>query len=268
MSFEGSDFAMPHPINRIVPNPHVFLDNTILKDKPDYAILVCEIFATWARIEQELDFLLVRLLGPNAAPALAMYETLTAQHLQLGALNAAAKAILPTDELEVFQAATSVAEGAQTPRNHLAHWAWAGCKQRPDLLALADPDMLHQRDFNVAKKVHSNPAELSMLEVYTTNMFVDSKILAYSKSDLERALRDLKEAYMALYFLAMYIDPNYYVNLAHPYPEFRLTREETRSEALERLNGLRLFREALARIRAGRKSTPQSPRGSNPQGLA
>jgi hypothetical protein len=127
--------------------------------------------------------------------------------------------------------------------------------------------MLHERDFNVAKMVHSttNPAELNLLEVYNINMFEDSKILGYTKADLERALRDLKEAYLVLYLLAMYIDPDYYVNLAHAYPEFRLTRDESRSGALEKLNELRLFREGLARIRAGRKSNPQPPRGSNPQ---
>jgi hypothetical protein len=51
------------------------------------AILITKIFATWASIEQQLNFLLVRVLGANAAPALAMFETLTAQRLQLKALK-------------------------------------------------------------------------------------------------------------------------------------------------------------------------------------
>src|SRR4051812_31129463 len=121
---------MPQPINRIVPNAHVILRTTVLNDKPDFAILVAQIFATWARIEQQLSFLLVRVLGAQAAPAIAMYSTLTAQHLQLGALDAAAKAGLQEGDYQVFKAAVLVADMAQTPRNHLAHWTWAECKDR------------------------------------------------------------------------------------------------------------------------------------------
>jgi hypothetical protein len=73
MFLGGADFAMPQPINRIVPNPHCYLDNNILADKPDLAILVTRIFATWAGIEQRLNFILVRVLGADAAPALRWF---------------------------------------------------------------------------------------------------------------------------------------------------------------------------------------------------
>jgi hypothetical protein len=111
--------AMPQPIARIVKSPHIVLAADALDDKPDLAILVTKIFATWARIEQELKFLLVRVLGADAAPAIAMFQTLTAQHLQLGALDAAAKAALSLEDFQIFGAAVSTAECAQTPRNHL-----------------------------------------------------------------------------------------------------------------------------------------------------
>jgi hypothetical protein len=147
----------------------------VLENKPDLAILVCEIFAVWARIEHQLSFLLVRVLGANAAPALAMHATLTAQHLQLGALQAAASAALTTDDLEVFKACVSVAESVQTPRNHLAHWIWAGCRQ---LLVLADPKMLHNRDFRVAKLIQTapTPVEADAMEVAAANRFDLSEI--------------------------------------------------------------------------------------------
>ena len=85
---------MPQPINRVVSDPEVYLQVGILKDKPELAVLVAEIFSVWARIELELSYLVVRVLGADAAPAIAMYSTLTAQRLQLGALQAAAKAAL------------------------------------------------------------------------------------------------------------------------------------------------------------------------------
>src|SRR5947208_3209825 len=103
---------MPHPFSRIVPDAHIYLDTDILTDKPDMALLVTKIFAVWASIEQDLSFLLVRVLGADAAPAIAMHATLTAQHLQNSALQAAARAALPKDKFEVFQAVMSITESA------------------------------------------------------------------------------------------------------------------------------------------------------------
>ncbi len=187
---------MPQRIDRIIPDPHVYLRSSILDDKPEFAVLVCKIFAVWARIEQRLAALMVRVLGAESAPALAMYSTLTAQHLQLGALDAAAKAKLPTDDYQIFKAALSVSDSAQVPRNHLAHWSWGGCKQLPDVLALADPKMISNRDYRLAKRAHTieTPESLDTMEIPNLIQFEKSQILAYRIGDLERAARDLEEA--------------------------------------------------------------------------
>jgi hypothetical protein len=104
---------MPQPIDKIIPDPHVYLTYELLQDKPDLALLVCKVFAIWARIEQQLTVLLVRVLGADYEPALAIYSTLTAQHLQNRALDAAAKATLPADDCQIFCAAISVADSAK-----------------------------------------------------------------------------------------------------------------------------------------------------------
>jgi hypothetical protein len=51
---------MPQPFNKIVPDAYVYVDSGILKDKPEMAILVSQIFAVWAYIEHELRFFLNR----------------------------------------------------------------------------------------------------------------------------------------------------------------------------------------------------------------
>jgi hypothetical protein len=249
---------MPNRIDRIVPNPHVYLSTDILKDKPDLAILVTQIFAVWARIEHELSFLLVRVLGANAAPAIAMYGTLIAQHLQLGALEAAAKAALTQHDFEVFQAAIAVTESIRTPRNQLAHWAWAGCKQRPDLLALANPKMIRERDFRVAKILQTAPSPrlVDVMEVAEKLLFDVSEVIAYSKADLERALRDMNEGYGVLVALTHYLDPTWTEHLSLHFPSVQADRNSIRAAALAELDQQRLFREALARIRGAQKSTP------------
>lgn len=249
----GSDFAMPQPINKIVPDPHCKLETNALADKPKLAIHVAQIFASWARIEQDLDVLLVNVLGANATPALAMFATLAAQHLQLGALEAAAKAALPADDFDIFKAALSAIDSAQTPRNHLAHWSWGSCVQRPDLLILANPKMLSARDLRVAKLLHSEGPKCDPVVLAKLSLFDDSEILAYSESDLERALRDIEEAQRIMNYMTNYIDPSWVIHIG-PYIGLNLARDEIRAATLEKLNGQRLFREALDRIHAARKN--------------
>jgi len=268
MSFEEDAFAMPQPIDRIVPKPHVYLSNEVLRDKPELALLVCKIFAIWARIEQQLTVLLVRVLGADYEPAFAIYSTLTAQHLQNRALDAAAKAVLSADDYQIFNAAISVSQSAQAPRNHLAHWSWGACKQRPDLLVLANPKMISARDIRVANRVHLPPPfadRLSPHEMGDLIQFDNSETLAYSKADLERAVRDLEEANIVIKNLVDYIDPAVTEGLFAHLPKWTMPRDQIRAEALLKLNEQRLFREALDRLRAGQKNTPQRPRGSNSQ---
>jgi hypothetical protein len=130
---------MPQPLNRVISNGEFRPDADVLGDKPELAKLVASIFALWGLIEGSLSHLLIRVLGADAEPAIAMFATLTAQHLQMGALKAAARAALSSDDFDVFCAATSVTDGVQAPRNHLAHWIWGKCDQLPDALLLAEP---------------------------------------------------------------------------------------------------------------------------------
>lgn len=123
--------AMPNPFSRIVPNAEIYIDPYILDNKPEMALLIVKIFALWASVERELRFLMVRVLGADAGPAIAIYETLTAQHLQLGALDAAAKVALSARSYDVFRAVTVIAKSTQAPRNNLAHLVWGGCLGGP-----------------------------------------------------------------------------------------------------------------------------------------
>jgi hypothetical protein len=259
---------MPNPIDRIVKNPHVYLDPNVLDDKPEMAVLVCKIFAVWANIEREQSFLLVRVLGAEAAPAIAMYQALRTQQLQNVALQAAASKALSPEDYQVFLAVVSVLDSTRTPRNQLAHWTWAGCKQRPDLLALANPQMLRDRDFRVAK-FYKEPKPLSLATMvedisqwWVIHQFDDSEILAYTKAELERALRDLEEANECIDCLRIYLDPVRTLNIgnsANPNfdPEGEVTPELLKARMLGQLNGKRLFQTALAQIRKGQQKPPK-----------
>jgi hypothetical protein len=255
---------MPNPFNRVIPDAHIYLDTSILDNKPAMASLVVKIFAVWANIERELSFLLVRLLGADAKPALAMFETLTAQHLQLGALDAAAQADLPSEAYDIFLAVTSAADTAQTPRNHLAHWAWGGCHQKPELLALVDPKKLKESNLRHAHiELAIFKGRLLEIDGYFPEWIDPKDALAYSENDLARALRDLNEANDSLALLASYLAT---IPLDWGKDGALEIRRCERDELLGQLNERRLFREALARKRANQKSTLPEPNGSHPRG--
>lgn len=67
---------MPQPINKIIPEAETYITSEALDDKPEMAKLVCRIFATWATIEQQLNFLFYLVLGTDAGPAIAIYSQL------------------------------------------------------------------------------------------------------------------------------------------------------------------------------------------------
>jgi hypothetical protein len=252
---------MPQPINRIVSDAHVILNTDAISGRPDFAVIICKIFATWASIEREINTLLIRLLGAKAAPAHAIFSILQTQSLQSKALEAAAKATLDGTSFEASNAFMIVVESVQKTRNRLAHWAWGSCKNRPDLFILADPSMLKERDARTAAHFQSlQPGTLDVAETWNAIQFNDSLIFAYTKADLERELRDLKEADRIALLFSMFLDPS--VGVAHAKSlELPESAEQIRALLLDRLKEQRLFREALDRINANRKSTPQQPHG-------
>jgi hypothetical protein len=254
---------MPHPFSRIIPDAEIYIDPAILDNKPDMAALVVKIFATWASIERELNFLLVRVLGlsPSSKPqaALAMFEVLTAQHLQLKVLDAAARAELSKahqmgsiastfmDSYDVFSAVLKVAGSAQTPRNRLAHWVWGGCRQRQDLLALIDPEKLWGNDYRELDFFTNLPMDTP--PGWSPDWIDPDYALAYSISDLDRSLRDLDEAHSCLRILASYLS-------------YEGTDEQR--EIFEKLNEQRSFRSALNQILEDQKKFPPKIGGPPP----
>jgi hypothetical protein len=193
----------------------------------------------------------------------AIFSILQTQALQTKAMEAAAKSALSSDDLAIFDAVLTVVNGVQKTRNRLAHWAWGKCLQRPDLLLLADPDGLKNWDTRTAAYFQSlKPGEATLWGGLTeTPIFDISKFYGYSKADLEREVRDLLDAEQIAYFLQSYLDPAFAVAHAKLFNEPE-NPEEIRALVLRQLNEKRLFAEALAQIRARRKSTP--PDGSNP----
>jgi hypothetical protein len=244
---------MPQPLNRVIPNGKFRQDTSVLDDKPELAKLVASICALWGLIEHALSHWLVRVLGADAEPAIAMFATLTAQHLQIGALRAAAKAALSADDFDVFCAAINVIDSVQTPRNHLAHWIWGSCEQLPDALLLAEPKAQKERDqkrMAVIDRFDKGPTVSMFDEIIELDRYDPATVLVYRHGDLERAKRDLEEAEKIAAVLMVYLDRRLWQA-----PTSDTQRATAIRDALsQKLRGNRLFREAWDRTRADRQN--------------
>jgi hypothetical protein len=255
--------AMPQPLNRVVPNAFFRHDPNVLDNKPRLSKYVANIFAQWGLIEYRLSLLLIRVLGADAEPAIAMFSTLTAQHLQLGALEAAAKAALKPGELDVFQAGMAVTDTVQTPRNHLAHWIWGSCPELPDALCVAEPKRAKERDRELTLALErSDTTGVNTAEMARLNSYDNSKILVYREGDLARAARDLEEASTVIFLVVIYLDGLFRGRRKPANPD---QVAYTREHAFRQLSSSRLFREAWDQIQKDRKKSPQSPPGSPPR---
>jgi hypothetical protein len=249
---------MPQPLSRVVPNATVSLTPDALSDKPDMAIVVTQIFAMWAHLELALALILIRLIGGDQEVALAIYSMLETQTLKQKALLAAAKEKLNPEDNDVLVLTLNVANGAATPRNQLAHWPWAVCQERHDLLLLVNPKSFKERELMIAKAYAPSTAGTErIVHLIDSQRFDHDEIQTYGIGDLRRSLRDIEEAHRVLSLASNLFDANSIVQVRRGTPE----GQEIRDQLLQQLNSLRLFREAAARLDKGRNSTPPKTNG-------
>lgn len=251
---------MPQPFNKIIADPYIVLDEKHWIDKPEVTGLVTVIFAISAKIETELGTMLARILGAQALPAIAMHEALNTQSLRRQVLEAAARAGLPETDFEYFLAVIGVLDATQKSRNRLAHWVWGYCKERPELVALADPKMVQETRQRTLAFFENYPDNKTTPwdEVYDLLQYDPSRIFAYSIADLKRVRRDLDESYGILQNFECYLDPNF----SRSPVRVLVTEspEEVRAELLRQLNQSPLFREALARVQSAKDRKSNRPK--------
>jgi hypothetical protein len=248
-------FDMPQPLSRVKPGATVRQRPAILDHlSPKYAQLVAAIFSHWSLVEYRLSVLLVRILGADAEPALAMFATLDAQHLQFRAIDAAAKAALEDNEYDIFKATMSVARSVQTPRNQLAHWVWAHSPELPEALLLAEPKSAKERDREFTRALESGVTDSE--KIAALNTFDPAHVQVYREGDLQRARDNLEEAVQITFLTVVYLDGQFKGRIK-PLPW--TGRTATRDQLFQQLYGLRLFREAWDHIQTDRQKSRLPP---------
>ena len=124
-----------------------------LGEKPELAILVARVFASWATVEAFIGLCANSLLSGRSGVAEAVYGVLSENSLQYAALYAAADAALPREDAKLFREALKAIRKLGQGRHMLAHGVYASCD------GIADLVIYEQRDFAKLTRVFFTPPQ-------------------------------------------------------------------------------------------------------------
>lgn len=200
---------MPQPLSKVNSTAPVLFHPKAMSERQELASLVARAVAGWSEIEGQMGTLLVKMLGANARPALAMFSALTSAPAKIATVKAAAETVLQPASNEMFQAVLSVASRRAKQRHSLAHNVWGTAEAIPDALLLAE-----SQDIAGYWMQAFQAGELfSRAGVAPAFDWPREKILVYRKADFEEIIAQMDELYDYFYQVSFLLQPNF------PWPE-------------------------------------------------
>ena len=144
---------MPQPLSTLKNLGIVSIGNVgdrPLRQRPELALLVAEVIASWSNVESFHLNLFMNLLGGPGEKAADIYLALEARSSKSDAIRAAAKS-LPEPHENLLLAILAISKSHQKARDKIAHWTWGVCTGIPDALLLASPKDMIISDHDFSK---------------------------------------------------------------------------------------------------------------------
>lgn len=186
---------MPQPLSRVTSNASVYLSNSgdyLFNTKPELAIGAMTVISAWSTLESFLSGVLIRMLGPKAPPAIAMFSSLTSASAKRTAVRAAAKTVLEDKVYTEFATILEMIKTAAKDRNKIAHWIWGHSPQIPDGLLLCHPETM--TEFQLAIEKYTSSILEGPLEQKFPPDFPRDKVFVYKVRDFEIAISAIESA--------------------------------------------------------------------------
>jgi hypothetical protein len=195
---------MPQPLSRVIPTDkplHMFIDNTpnvSMKARPNLALLVADVVASWTSVESFMLRVFIELMGGHAETAATVFLALEAQTAKAAAINAVAEEQLSDDHRKLLRAILAVMRTHQKTRDKIVHWTWGYAEQLPDALLLVNPkDLL----IDVKTLAERDPRNFRFPDY--------NKVYVYTS-------KDFNDAIQANYRLAQYASRFRFILIDHP----------------------------------------------------
>lgn len=120
------------------------LDEKTAHKRKRHAVLIADAIHHSTLLDIQIGATLAFLLGIDAGPALAMYESVRNATAQTDTIRAAIKAVLGDDDAKLFSDVLQIASVAQKDRHRFSHWMWGYYPNDPDkkdLIFMVEPEM-------------------------------------------------------------------------------------------------------------------------------
>lgn len=168
---------------------------------PELSGRVLMVLSAWGKLDTEMGVVFASFLNTQAEIGVAIYNQLTNQNTQDGAMRSAASLVLDRHQLDLFLALMKVAKGPRDQRNEMAHGIWGFSEDLPDALLLLNPKIaLKLRGQVVAaseflKSLGPGAAVTDgMLTRITNSPRIGEDIWVYRQPDLDAIHKQIAEA--------------------------------------------------------------------------
>jgi hypothetical protein len=189
---------MPQPLSNVVrirSNLAINLIPDTAGVQPELAALAMRAIALCAHSDYNLGRTFVTMLGPQAAPAFAMYDAFRWSHPKTKALKAASRMVLGDEDYRIFEALLKVFGQDAAQRNIFAHWIWAYCDEARDYLVLVDPMEPLRWETSAAHIPLGTTGALD--DVLSVAKWIE-RASCYSKSELEKIVERFVDTFNSI----------------------------------------------------------------------
>lgn len=202
---------MPNPLSRVRSNALMSYGPDSLEQRPELALMVIECIARWSHIEAAMGRLLAHMLGAKAAaPAVAMFQSLTSGAARLDALWTAAEVTLDEEYLGYLDAGLRYSRRIANQRHDFAHHIWGACPELPHALLLIDPKEMADLTVRERQILEWNEGEPSgeVFDAIVQGIHLNlDRVMVYRKPDFEAFKKTSHTAVTFWVRLSVMLDP-------------------------------------------------------------
>ena len=195
---------MPQPLSKLVRGAiGIRWDIDVASYQPELAVLVARIMSLSSKADYSLGMGLIKMLGPKAAPAFAIYEALTWGYAKTKAMQSSAKMVLSAEDYKLFCALLRMYAEDENQRNKFAHWVWVYCNEASEYLVLLSPSAALRWQLTMSEGRYGTPLNIDPADF---GNWV-KRCECYSKAELRRIVDTFQETFMLTNSFATLCDP-------------------------------------------------------------
>ncbi|MEM6891667.1 MAG: hypothetical protein AAF636_26625 [Pseudomonadota bacterium] len=249
---------MPQPLINVVPGTGEWSsDPKSIESKPQIAISICKVHATWATLDGYLGLLFAEVSMGYSAASFAVYETLGSFEQKKKAIMVAAKTEVQLSELAPLDAVLDMIGRLGKERNRFAHWALGPVEGTEDAISLVNPKELSS-ELRLVRAMENAKDGREMDEIFSSHHAnpVTGRILVYYQSDIDDLVDRMSDACAVVTTLiSLSTQRKYYLDTVRPREWTK--RISTRLFSMKRkLLSSEQFKKALKRSRKSLLNRP------------